>query len=184
MRGFSSKTGALASILLIAVAVTFSSCTDPGGGSDAGDTDPGTLGVELGKRTDQPEFASITQPGTDLELISGFQGGYHLEPALRIAHPGPDEFITVVDYAVVDTDTGESLEEEPGLYRVDQRAWTRADDGLVRLWERVILAIDEPADAAGRRVRIEVDVDVEGGLGHGSDTLVVDIINEVDELRQ
>lgn len=162
-------------------------CPEGGGGSDAGqdagfDVTPGQLDVQIGKNVDG-QWQAFADDGATIEVVSGFQGGYHLGPALRIERPPADSFITVVDYSVTDVDTGEELAAEPSRYRVNERTWEPRPSGyFVRPWERYILDIDDPAKVEGRTVRISVEVTVEGGLGSGSDSVVVEVVDEVNEL--
>lgn len=172
---------------LVVAALLLAGCPEGGGQSDAGtdsgwDVQPVELEVGLG-RAEQDQFVEMTGSQPTLEVVSGFQGGYHIEPALRIEEPPVDEFITVVEYRVTDVDTGEVLTADPMSYRVDARAWNHQEGAYVRTWERVILNVLEASEAAGRTVRIDVSVEVEGGLGGGQDSVTVDLVNEVDELR-
>lgn len=158
---------------------------DPDAGSDAGaDADPPALTVELGTRQ-ETSFVSFDADQPALEVVSGFQGGYHIEPALRVEGVEADDFISVVSYRVSDAETGELLTSNPTKYRVNQGAWSfQPEVGHVRLWEQVVLRnLINPDDAAGRVVDIEVEVRVERGLGYGSESVSVLLVNDVNELR-
>ncbi len=150
--------------------------------SDAGtDASGANLAVEIGRNVDG-QFQPFSDQDPTIEVVSGFQGGFHVGPALRIDSPAADKFITVVDYAVTDVDTGEALAAEPSKYRVDQSTWEPRPGGKrVRLWERYVLDVDGPDAVTGRTVRIDVDLKVEGGLGAGSDSVVVKVVDNVDE---
>lgn len=179
----------LATLFVLAAAVLVAGCPDDPPESDAGidggtDADPPALLIELGERDDS-SFVAFTDEQPTLEVVSGFQGGYHIEPALRMDGVEAGEFISVVSYRVTDVETGEVLTSDPTSYRINQRAWNHQPDvGYVRVWEQVILSnVIDPDDAAGRVVELEVDVEVEGGLGYGSDSVSVLLVNEINELQ-
>ncbi len=177
LRRFTIRCG-----LFVLCCALFAGCSGgSGGGSDAG-TDGGepTLEVTLGKRAGE-RFEAFDSAEPAFEIISGFQGGFHIEPAIQLEPPDASTFITVVRYSVTDVDTGEVLSMEPSGYRIDSSGWRSQDGALVPRFERVVLDVVDPGEAAGRQVRIDVEVDVEGGLGHGSDSAVVDLVDEVDE---
>lgn len=163
-----------------------SACPDGGEGTtdaghDVADVEEVPIESELGIADDG--FAELPANPT-LEVVSGFQGGFHIEPALRIAEPEVTEFITVVEYEVTDVDTGELLSNDPFLYRVRHRAWNHEPGvGYTRSWEQVILNIVDADQAAGRTVRVDVRVHVEETNAVGTDSAEYDIVNEIDELR-
>jgi hypothetical protein len=162
-----------------------SACPEGGGSSDAGhDAGETSIEVELGMRSD-PDHAFTDFPaGATLEVISGFQGGYHIEPAIRLAETEVDEFITVVEYTITDVDSGQLLSNQPFSYRVQHSAWNHEPGvGYTRTWERVILDVIDGDEAAGRSVRIDVRIHVEETNAIGTDSAEIDIVNEVNELR-
>ncbi|MFP4598197.1 MAG: hypothetical protein ACLFVJ_08095, partial [Persicimonas sp.] len=85
-----------------------------GGEGDAGTEDGGepTLEVTLGKRAGE-QFEAFDSDQPAFEIISGIQGGFHIEPAIQLEPPDASTFITVVNYTVTDVDTGEVLSEQP-----------------------------------------------------------------------
>lgn len=174
--------------LLLVAALLLAGCPEEPPDSDAGhdggaDGSPPAIEVELGGRQDG-SFVKVTEEEPTLEVVSGFQGGYHIEPGLRMETIGAEEFISVVEYRVTDAETGELLSSDPMSYRINQRAWNYEPGvGHFRVWEQVILNVIDPDDAAGRLVDIDVRVFVEGGLGEGTDAMTVRLINEVNELR-
>jgi hypothetical protein len=153
----------------------------PDAGDDAGDATPVPIESELGIADDG--FAELPEDPT-LEVVSGFQGGFHIEPALRIAEPSVEEFITVVEYTVTDVDSGEVLSVDSFSYRVRHRAWNHEPGvGYTRSWEQVILDVVDGDEAAGRTVRVDVRVEVEETHAVGSASAEYNLVNEIDELR-
>ena len=173
---------------VVAAIALLAGCADPEGenpdaGSDAGDASE-SLEVELGRRIDPAEHDPLPDSGAVFEIISGFQGGYHIEPTLRMKDPGPDEFITLIDYELIDPETGEEVTMEPSRYRGNEAGWTRVPpDSYVRTYQQFILDTFDPEELVGRSFELRVRVEVEDGGGTGSDSAMIELVDEVDELR-
>jgi hypothetical protein len=171
-------------VVVVAALFALSGCLPPGGNngnSDAGDGDveEGPFEVTLGKST-QGDFEAFSGTPT-LEVVSGFQGGFHLEPALMLEEVAPSEFFAVVSYEVEDVDSGELLHRDPSMYRVDQGAFVESQGALLRTFDRVILEVNTADDAAGRTVELSVEVELEG-IGTVSRSHTVELVDEVNEL--
>lgn len=151
---------------------------------DAGDTSGPLLEAQLLERAgtlSEPIFEPFDGEST-LEIVSGPQGGFHVELALRLEEPSEDSFITLMTWQMSDADTGEVLSQQPSSLRIDEHSWQRGDDGellMPRHW--LVLDVVDAADVEGRSVQIDVDVEVEGGLGHGSDSVEAELVDEVEE---
>jgi hypothetical protein len=180
----SHRRGLTSSLIALCALLFLSACPEGDENPDAGDVEEVPIEVELGMRF-APDYEFIElPPDPTFEIVSGFQGGYHIEPALRIAQPEASEFISVVDYTVTDVDTGEIFTDDPYQYRVSQREWDFEPGlGYVRTWEQIILDFIDDDDAAGRSVRIDVRVHVEETNAVGTDSAVVEIVNETNELQ-
>lgn len=129
-----------------------------------------------------PTYEPFDGPEPTLEIVSGPQGGYHVEVALQIEEPSEASFITVVSWSLSHAETGDVLSRQPSSLRIDDRGWERGDDGellLPRYW--LVLDIVDAADVEGETVQLDVELEVEGGLGHGSDSVEVELVDEVDE---
>ena len=173
------------SLLAVAALLLLSGCLPPGsnngnnGSADAAsDVVEGDFVATLGK-SNQGDYEEFSSSPT-LEVVSGFQGGFHIEPALKIEELEAEEFFAVVTYHVEDVDSGEMLEQSPSMYRVDQSAFETSGDALLRNYERIILSVSTADDAAGRTVEVSVDVEIEG-IGVVSTSRTVELVDEVDE---
>lgn len=173
-------------LLLVSAAMSLLvACPPPGGGednndagADSGDVVEDAFELELGK-SNQGEFEAFSgQP--ELEVVSGFQGGFHLEPAIRMDGLGRDEYFAIVTYSVVDTDTGQALHRSPSTYRVNESAFEREGSAWIRSYDRVILEVNTASDAAGREVELNVSVEIEG-YGRASTFVTASLVDEIDE---
>ncbi|MGM0555259.1 MAG: hypothetical protein ACQEVA_02675 [Myxococcota bacterium] len=170
--------------MALLVAAFFSSaCPPPGegnnGNTDAGDVEQASFDVRLGK-SDQgtyTEFSSTPQ----LEVVAGFQGGFHVEPALKVEQLQPDEFFAVVSYRIEDVNTGETIHRSPAMYRVDEGAFEQSGEAWLRNYDRVILEVNTAGEAAGRTVDVFVEVEIEG-MGTAGASQTVELVDEIDEI--
>jgi hypothetical protein len=167
--------------MLVATCLLFG-CPPPGGDNngtaDAGDVEEAPFDVEIGKSSqgDYAEFSATPQ----LEVVAGFQGGFHIEPALKISQLQPDAFFAVISYRIEDVDSGETLHQSPSMYRVDEGAFDASAGAWFRNYDRVILSVSTASEAAGRTVDLFVEVEIEG-LGTASVSRTVELVDEVDE---
>jgi hypothetical protein len=145
--------------------------------ADADDASGPRLEVEITKPEGTFEVADSA-----LEIVAGPQGGFHVELALRLEEPPEDSFITLVSWKMTHPDTGDVLSAQPSSLRVDHRDWESGSDGDL-VWPRYWLVLDilSVDDVEGETVEIEVDVEVEGGLGHGADSVEFELVDEYDE---
>ena len=171
-------------IIIAAVGSLLCGCFPPGNGSngtsDAGGDSTGDFTVTLGK-TENESFSRLTD-GTTMEVVSGIQGGWHVEPALRMTDVSRDSFITVVTYTITDADTGDQISQSPSMYRIDAGAWEMDGNAYIRLRDQVRFDVSSASEAAGRTVELRVKVEIEEGGGFVVDTATVELVDEVDEL--
>jgi hypothetical protein len=146
--------------------------TGPPDGRDGGEVMPGPdadrecrEGGALGLGQSSASRASYTpysDEGAEVRLVHGFQGGYHLEPAVYVPD-GPDgEFESEVYYDVWRLSDGERLNRRR-RYLVTHHGWLDYEGGLLHHSNPVILAVSSPEALVGDRVCLEVRVDIEGG---------------------
>jgi hypothetical protein len=113
--------------------------------------------LELG--TGRTTFVPL-QAGAPIELVHGPQGGYHLDLTLRLWSDAPEGVI--LDYEV--RRAGEvALVSVSTQYVVEEARLLREGDHWLRLGDRAILAIADPADLVGDAVEILV----RGNAGSG-----------------
>ena len=139
-----------------------------GGGEVADDAEPDARGasefsLQLGRPADQGMgFEPYASSDPELEIVRGFQGGFHLEPSLYITELDRRDFTAVIDYQVVRLSDGESL-IRPTEYTIDQAGWISWADGYVHHSNPVIFTASQPSEVTGTEVRLQVTVRLEGG---------------------
>ncbi len=119
-------------------------------------------GLVMGQSSDDLEsFTPYAEREAEVKLIQGFQGGYHVEPALFLPDPPGGEFQADVHYEVRRTGSDEQL-NQISQYPADHHAWMDYCDGLLHHSSRVILSIDSPGALIGDEISLEVRVDIDG----------------------
>lgn len=111
---------------------------------------------------DRASFTPYSEADAEVRLVHGFQGGYHVEPAVYVPD-GPDgEFESDVYYDVWQLADGERLNRRR-RYLVTHHGWLDYEGGLLHHSNPVILAVSSPEALVGDRVCLEVRVDIAGG---------------------
>lgn len=112
--------------------------------------------------SDRASFTPYSEENAEVRLVHGFQGGYHLEPAVYVPD-GPDgEFEAEVYYDVWRLEDDERLNRRR-RYLVTHHGWMEYEGGLLHHSNPVILAVSSPEALVGDRVCLQVRVDIEGG---------------------
>lgn len=111
--------------------------------------------------------------GDPVELVAGFQGGWHVDLCVRGEGLAPDGLW--LDYEARDPQTGASLSyETQALLGENNVLWT--DEGWLRLGDRVVFDIEAPEQVVGSEVCLFVEVD--GESWSGEDSRCVTIVDE------
>ncbi|MCA9563575.1 MAG: DUF4876 domain-containing protein, partial [Myxococcales bacterium] len=127
---------------------------DPGQASLSGHVF-GEPHLEIG--TGFQEFVGLSD-GDSVELVAGFQGGWHVDTAVRLDGFGPDGVLLVYD--AVDGE-GERVSFETQAL-LAQTAVLPSDQGWVRLGDRVVFDIDDAAAAIGTTIVLRVTAQLDG----------------------
>ncbi|MEM9068990.1 MAG: hypothetical protein AAGE52_10810 [Myxococcota bacterium] len=159
--------------------VLFSACgsvsDDVDASSDSGDPDSGSVAthyVELG--TGQERFVPVTDVGSRVELVAGFQGGFHIDVAVRLYDMPVDGL--VLRYEVRDLDgTVRSL---PAEYALRESRATREGDAWVHTGNFVQLDIRVASDVIGDTVVLAVEADPLGRLAPVTDEVTVTVADD------
>lgn len=158
------RPGPLPLALVIFVACTTSGCGDDGAGADAAQAS-----VELGTGT--TEFESL-EPGQEVEIIAGEQGGHHFIVHARIRGmlPGDPEMPGSVDNPRTvfraETEEGERVDAEFPPYRLGYRD---AEEETFTLPSGRLLILDPEDESLPDRLygsRVRLGVRVEDAAGH------------------
>ncbi|MBL9025819.1 MAG: hypothetical protein JNL21_26730 [Myxococcales bacterium] len=151
-----------------------------GGGANegaGGSSLPSSLSIELG--AGRTEFVELPSEGATLELVSGPQGGWHLEITLRMT--SYDGELVTLDYRA--SDVGGTALGYPAEYPVDADNLVLAADGRYeRVGDRVVLNIAGPDEVKDSDVLVECRV-WRGGTQLAETSRVVRVLDEVDELQ-
>ena len=135
------------------------------------------LSIELG--AGRTAFSPFDDASPSLEVVSGPQGGWHLELTLRLV--GYDGNELMLDYLAL-ADTGESL-GFPASYVVSAQKLLPVSDGSHhRLGDRVVLQIEGPDRVANQQIEVSCDASLDG-VSLAYDARSVWVRDEVDELR-
>jgi len=176
--------------LVVLLAPVAAGCHPPSeGGSDGGtDTEgdgwtPEELSVEAGRLVDGGATFEPYADGGDaeIELVAGFQGGFHVEPDLRLTDLDSDAFTTVIDYVVERTSNGERVNRPSEFTIRSEFGWEELDSGWVHRGNQVIFDINRPAQIVGDEVELQVSVDLESGAR--SQTRVIGTIVDEEQRR-
>lgn len=143
----------------------------------APEDDAGSPAIEIGGGA--TAFEALAREGEpDVELVSGLQGGWHLELGARLR--GFEPGAITLEYEVVRVEDGASLVRLPVRLGASGLA-VEADGALVRWGDRAIFDVSSPAELVGARVELRARATAEDGRA-ASDARVVRIIDAIDEL--
>lgn len=127
------------------------------GGDGGGDR------LQLGRTMEGgSSFEAYATATAEIELVHGFQGGYHVEPALYVTGVGESAPDTSIDYLVERAGSGEQLSRDTS-YDIGPRGWTEYEDGYLHRSNPVIFDIEQPDEVVGDPVTLEVTVDIVDG---------------------
>ncbi len=124
---------------------------DPKGGASPALEETGAPAVEalLTLGLGRTAFSPLTE---EVGLVYGPQGGWHIEPALRVQGPGPEGL--ALRWEGLDATSGQLL-TYPNTVALSERNVVRAADGS---WERVgdllIFDVSDDAEVLDRAVRV------------------------------
>lgn len=143
-----------------------------------GTWEPGDLTLEAGRLVgDADSFEAYADDGSAvIELVMGFQGGYHIEPALRLQGVETSGLETEIEYVVTRTSNGNRL-NRPSEFRIGRRGWEERETGYIHRSNPVIFDIQRPSDIVGDEVELQLRVDVDSG-GRGTTRVVGTIVDE------
>jgi hypothetical protein len=114
----------------------------------------------------------------DVELVSGLQGGWHLDLGARLR--GFERGAITIEYEVVRVEDGASLVRLPVRLGASGLA-VEADGALTRWGDRAIFDVGSPSEVVGARVELRARATADGGRV-AEDARVVRIVDTVDEL--
>ncbi|MDC3958800.1 hypothetical protein [Polyangium jinanense] len=131
--------------------------------------------IELG--AGRVDFVPIPPDGS-VEIVSGPQGGFHLELTVRLFHLDPEGL--VLDYDVSDAETG-ALLSFAAQYAISADRVLDRGDHLLRVGDRAVLVVPSAEAARGRVASITCRA-VHGEVVTAEDAREVTLVDEVDEL--
>lgn len=167
-----------ASILMIGLFVTLCACgeVEDKGNNEDPNSEPAAAMVEVGTYS-----AATYQPlaeGDPIEIISGFQGGWHIEPVLHVEGVDSSELSGSLSMSVETTDgvllasSGEQ-ELEPGFFDQNETGWS--------YFSFPVIFDVEPFGYEGQEVVVIAVGDVAGESFDVEQR--VTLVNETDELE-
>lgn len=109
----------------------------------------GDVSIEIG--TGYEAFIPLA-PGDDVELIAGFQGGWHVDAAVRLSGVGPDGVLLVYDAIASD---GERISFETQAV-LTQNGLLPEGEGWVRLGDRIVMDILDTDAVEGAELTLRV----------------------------
>jgi hypothetical protein len=131
--------------------------------------------IELG--AGRVDFIPI-EDSDSVELVSGPQGGHHLEFTLRLFDVDPDDL--VLDYQVHDTTSNQRV-SMPARYVIAKGYVIEREDHLLRVGDRAILDVKTAMTAQGMNVNLSCRIERQGAT-LAEDKKKATIIDEIDEL--
>lgn len=148
------------------------------GATESLEDPPPTEPLELELGAGRTAFVELDADAPTLEIISGPQGGWHLEVTLRLSHY--DEEPLVLDYQALDLE-GRSL-GFPAEYAVDVDRLLEVDgERFVRVGDRVVFDVPDPDLVRGLQIRVTCRAS-RGDQELAATEETVLLIDEVDEL--
>jgi hypothetical protein len=169
-------------VLLLVLAVACGQ-EDGGGGEDAGSfgdasrgMDSGAPGdgarVELGTGT--TAYRELPATGASLDLVHGPQGGWHVDLAVRIYVDDPEG--AILAYEGRDPATGAVI-TMPSRFMLRTARLTREGDHWLRVADRAIFDVAEPADVVGRDVEVVASLERTGAVSV-SDRRTITVVDD------
>jgi hypothetical protein len=122
-------------------------------------------------------FVAIEE-GDPVELVSGPQGGFHLEFTLRLFNGDPEGL--VLDYRVYERQSAKQL-SFPARYVIGKGYVLDKGDHFLRVGDRSILDVGSAMQAQGLQVDASCRIE-HAGIVIAEDQKTLTIIDEVDEL--
>lgn len=116
--------------------------------------------------------------GGSIEVVSGPQGGFHLELTARLFDLDPNG--VALDYKVRDAASMEIL-SIPAKYAIGADRVIDSGDYLLRVGDRAVLSVASAEDAAGRTVVLSCSAQREGNT-IAEDSREVTIVDLIDEI--
>lgn len=168
---------------IAAAAALAAACAGCGADLPAGDGPSPPPRLELGAGL--VEFVPLPPEGGAMEIVSGPQGGHHLELTARLYHLDPDGL--ALDYEVRDGETGAVL-SLPATYALSAERVIDEGDHLLRVGDRTVLDVPSPGEVAGRQAEIRAAALREGEPVATVAIVAIDarrvtLVDEVDELE-
>lgn len=157
----------------LVLACLLPACSD-GAGQPSSEPEPPSR-IELG--AGRVDFIPV-QDGDFIELVSGPQGGYHLEFTLRLFDVDPDGL--VLDYQVHAHASAKRL-SGPARYVIAKGYVLDQEEYFLRVGDRAILDIKSPMDAHNLDVDASCHIERAGAV-LAEDHKRLTIIDEIDEL--
>lgn len=131
--------------------------------------------IDLG--TGRVSFVSIEE-GDPVELVSGPQGGFHLEFTLHLFNVDPENLI--LDYQVREQSAGKQL-SFPARYVIGKGYVLDEGVHFLRVGDRAILDVKEPAQVQGLQVQASCSIE-RAGIILAQDQKSITIVDQIDEL--
>ena len=122
--------------------------------------------LEVG--TGRSSFVAIAA-GANVELVAGIQGGWHLDASLRFGGLGPDG--VVVRYEVL-TQEGKLISFATKAF-LTSASVLEDGDAFVRVGDRAVLDIADPAEVVGTTAILRATVELGGQTWSDSRTVVI-----------
>ena len=145
------------------------------GCSESGDEPQAPARIELG--AGRVDFVALDESGS-IELVSGPQGGYHLEFTLRLFDVDPDDL--VLDYQVYEM-TSKQRVSMPARYVITKASVLDRGDHFLRVGDRAILDVKSASAAQGMDVEVSCRIERKGAT-LAEDKKKAAIVDEIDEL--
>lgn len=163
-------------ICALAAAVGIPACGGAPEGQGPG-APAGAGRVELGAGL--VEFVPLPPEGGEIEIVSGPQGGFHVQVTARLFDLDPDG-VTLV-YEARDRASGAAL-NLPARYAISEERVIDGGDHHVRVGDRLVLDVGSAGEVAG--VGVELSLSAErGGAALATDARAATLVDAVDELR-
>lgn len=158
----------------------WSTSTDVSGDADTTESNPEPtdgLSLALGRPADGGEgFEAYAEEDAEIELVHGFQGGYHIEPVLYLSGIEREGFEADVEYVVEERESGQQV-NRTSEFQIGRFGLNEYEGGYLYHSPPVVFEVESPSEITGAEIRLEVSLDVVGG----SSTTTTRIATIVDE---
>ncbi len=131
--------------------------------------------IELG--AGRVDFVALDEGGA-IELVSGPQGGHHLEFTLRLFDVDPEDL--VLDYQVHET-TSKQRVSLPARYVITKATVLDRGDHFLRVGDRAVLDVKSAMAAQDMDVEVSCRIEREGAT-LAEDKKKTTIVDEINEL--